>query len=760
MTRGQQRAVVELERMAQSAPDDLEFDIEEELKDGILVVRIELRIGLLETAKGGLQFRERESFSLRIPGEFPFQYPRIEVSHRRFAGFPHVTWGRWLCLYQSVAQWNPEDGLYGFFDRLHEWIGRAAMNDMDPVEGALEPPYHLTDSTQVPFVIRKNVPVPPGESWIGLAVLKRYSNRIDLVGWEEFSSDLPQGQSLALATMLPEVLPMEFPITGKALFTELENQGQDRNMLISRLTIAALLTKEGAPVHMVVGLPMRRSATGETRTHIAVWTIPSDVGDSIRKSLASDTDSEALREIRDKLADAVWKLIEVSPVYWCRILEDRSEILVRRDAGTPLSILANTKVLVLGCGALGSWVAEMLARSSPATLDLVDTGIVKPGILVRQNFTPDDYGKGKAKALADRIEKIAPDVCVSAHQQDAHRFITGDRPRFSDFDLVLDCTASSIFQMKLERDWIDLGGHSPRMISMFLDAQAQRILAMSIDRGVPAGIWDGYVRLKHRLCLQEQADLANAFYSESAESLLFQPEPGCSDPTFVGSMADVVGLSAAALNRSLAEPPSADHIVGFGVGSTRCAAPTHRTFKIKHDLRVVLPTTRIHFSDVVFGTARSFVRQNARERTSSDETGGLLWGRWDEALGIIWVFDLSGPPPDSSHDNGRFLCGTEGTQEEHDRRFERSGGTSGFIGFWHTHPQMVSQQSAVDIAGMAKLVSRIGDNQRRALMLIFGQDGDQSTAGIYVYENLASHGQNHDLVQVSNEQIQLEVNVL
>lgn len=759
MTKGQSRAIIELKRLSHAAPDDFEFKVENDFENEWLIVKLELRIGLLEFAEGGLRFRERESFILRIPKGFPFQFPLIEVSHRRFTGFPHVIWGRWLCLYQSSAQWTPEDGLYGFFDRLQHWIGRAAANNMDPIEGILEPPHHATDFSELPFVIRENAPVEPGESWVGVAKLEKHSNRIDLVGWGELSDNLVEGEHLALATMLRGALPMEFPSSGKELFAEFAKQGLNRYLLLSSLKLAAVFSKEGESVHFVVGLPMRRSADGEARMHIAVWTIPSISGDLLRKIVAKSSDSDAISEIKTEVGNDLLEIVERTSVLWCRVMEEREEIVVRRDLDTPLATLKDKKILILGCGALGSWVAEMISRSSPASVDLVDAGLVKPGVLIRQNFSPDDYGNSKAKALAQRIEQFAPNISVLSYHGDAHDFIAADLNRFSQYDLVLDCTASPIFQMKLERDWVSFRGKTPKMASMIIDSQARNVLALSVETGSPVGIWDGYIRLKHRLCLEGSLGFVDAFYSGSADSHLFQPEPGCSDPTFVGSMADVVELSATALNQILVSPSDDSYSVGHCIASHRCASAVHRILRIKHDLRVDTSNFRIHFSDAVLRSAKSFVKQNARERNVSDETGGLLWGRWDEALGIIWVFDVSGPPPDSCHSNGKFLCGVQGTKEEHERRFSRSGGTSGFIGFWHTHPQMASGQSDVDVDGMAGLVSQIGDNQRRALMLIFGQDRSMTTAGIYVYESRETNGE-IELVSVEKKQIELEIAIL
>ena len=167
----------------------------------------------------------------------------------------------------------------------------------------------------------------------------------------------------------------------------------------------------------------------------------------------------------------------------------------------------------------------------------------------------------------------------------------------------------------------------------------------------------------------------------------------------------------------------------------------------------------VRISEKVYREARAWVRQSNRIRSPQDETGGLLWGLWDDVVGVIWVFDASGPPPDSLHDPGHFVCGVEGTVEEHVHRVERSRGTCGFIGFWHTHPDMPSQQSSTDIVGMAKLVSRMGQNQQRALMLIFGRTKGRPSVGVYVYES-ESLLQATELVAVDIGQIELKTAVV
>jgi len=217
---------------------------------------------------------------------------------------------------------------------------------------------------------------------------------------------------------------------------------------------------------------------------------------------------------------------------------------------------------------------------------------------------------------------------------------------------------------------------------------------------------------------------------------LFQPEPGCSDPTFSGSSLDVTSLSSSSFNMALQHVDSTKLPVGLVL------SPGHREAGAVSDLTplrrlrdVKVRDYRVRIDPSIFREARAWVKQNARIRSPQHETGGLLWGLWDDAVSIIWISALSGPPRDSTHDPSGFVCGVEGTAAEHRERVERTQGSCSFIGFWHTHPRMIAEQSMVDVAGMSTLVAGMGLNQRRAIMLIFGRAGTRPTAGIYIYES-------------------------
>lgn len=762
MTSGQERAVRELGCIQAASQGNLELLNTPELVNNRVVVAISVRMGPVETREGGLELHEREEFLLSVPPDFPFEFPTIFITDERFSRVSHVIWSKWICLYQSSLEWNPADGMYGFFDRFCKWLGKAAVNDLDPLEDPLEPPHHVTSFSQVPFVIRSNAPVAAGTPWYGVAELERHPNRIELVEWNDLMGDWPRARQLALAIILPKPLPMQFPKMGAELFRELDKQNVDRNQIVRNLALASLLTEKGDPVHLVVGLPMRRAADGSPRIHVAVWSTPPEFSETLRKVLPENADSDAIRAIRQDLSDALSSVFEKTEIVWCRIMEDRPEIVVRRDRGTSLEWFAGKKVLVVGCGALGSWVAEMLTRVGLKSLRLLDTAIVKPGVLARQNYLPSDIGARKSDALAGRLKAVDPKIDVVGIAAEAHAYLTGTPDVALGYDAIIDCTASNTFQMKMERDWRLFGGRMPPVVSMITDSKAKRCLLVCLGPGSTGGIWDAYVHLKYSLCTQaDSADLISAFYSEAAAKNLFQPEPGCSDPTFSGSTADVCCIASTALNIAAQHLASSHSPMGTALSAHSFERTGEtKTFRLVGMQETVAGGYRVRVAENVHREARAWVRRNNRIRSRSYETGGLLWGHWDDAVNVLWIFDASGPPPDSRHEPEHFVCGVEGTLIEHERRMAQSRGTCGFVGFWHTHPAMSSHQSIVDIGGMAELVSRIGQNQRRSAMLIFGRTaGGAAAATIHVYEShsLARSG---DLIAVGVGDIALETPVV
>src|SRR3546814_1156416 len=109
----------------------------------------------------------------------------------------------------------------------------------------------------------------------------------------------------------------------------------------------------------------------------------------------------SFRRVLFRSLTAVAKWMVEAKVRWCTVLENRPEIVIRRDIESHTSQLRDKRVLLFGCGALGSAIAECALRAGARSLAVVDNGIVKPGHLVRQRYSDADIGRAKANALRD-----------------------------------------------------------------------------------------------------------------------------------------------------------------------------------------------------------------------------------------------------------------------------------------------------------------------------------------------------------------------
>lgn len=77
------------------------------------------------------------------------------------------------------------------------------------------------------------------------------------------------------------------------------------------------------------------------------------------------------------------------------------------------------RIHIIGCGAIGSTVAENLVRFGLTDITLYDFDKVEDKNIANQMFTHEDIGKTKVQALADYLVKINPDV--------AHRLRLADQ---------------------------------------------------------------------------------------------------------------------------------------------------------------------------------------------------------------------------------------------------------------------------------------------------------------------------------------------
>ncbi len=735
---GQQLAVDQLGAMAQASGSTIAIGtiVEPIQERPSLAVEVALRFSHIEHAEGGIQLRARERLRISIPPDFPFNQPRVYSTHRRWAGTPHVHWGSLLCLYQAASEWDPSRGMYGFLERLELWVTSAAAGELDPDDAPLHPPMIYNQRGSTLFVPTADAPPVEGEPWVGFAILDLDSRfHTDIIGWDT----TPPGRPSALAILLPEPFSWEYPERVGDLLDALEKQGIAIAGLWRMLALCATLRGDGEPLHMVLGTPMRRGHDGRPRQHLAVWEIAPETAGELRDIAPNAGDSEKLADARSNYSEALLKWAKLTPLTWCYVAENRSEIVIRRDERSPIpEAFAARTVAIWGCGAIGAHVAEWLTRAGVGALILYDNDIVTPGILVRQPFTATDIGKSKVKALSERLLAIRPDLSIEVRAQNVMDGPLAREGWHDGADIVIDATASALVRMKLELLLAAENVERRTVIGMLFGHTAERSIVTVAPAGYSGGPEDVLRQTKIACAgVRHLGGFADEFWPTEPRTDHFQPEPGCSDVTFRGAGAEVGALAAQMLHAVSVELARGERATAsahlFVLASSEHDGWRAARLSWQPAVRLIdgVGDYQLRLAPEALAEIRSWVARNDRALDASCETGGVLYGRRDETCRVVWIDRASGPPPDSVASPEEFLCGTAGVADMTLARAALSRSELSYLGMWHTHPDMAPRPSIKDLLGMLGLVA--SHPLREAAMLIVGGSAGHERLAGYVF---------------------------
>ncbi len=757
-SRGQVLALRQLDKIERSSLGSLTVSlVSEPSKSGIMWVEISLACAGAEHRDGGIRLRGRERLSLGVLENFPFKHPLVWVPHRRFADHPHVQWGRSLCLYQSPAtEWVPADGMFGLIERLISWLKLGSVGELDPDGRPLHPPVAYPTADAGCLVVHADAPrAAEGAPWLGVAVMRWVSPaRADVIGWRDITQSLPRAITseaasddprtgavfAALAVVLTRPIGFEFPDKTADLVDALNGEGVDKERLLDLLGRIGIHNKAVSepwrtgdsgtddalelPTFVVVGTPSRGIAGGSVRlTHVVAWRLPW-VGARIAELVSlKDSDHDELADIGREVVEIGKAWLSDAQLEWAKVYEQRPEVTVRRDSGSPVEWLVGKRVVLLGAGALGGPIAEACVRAGVRSLAIIDNGRVNPGILVRQLYEDADVHRYKAEALRDRLKRVRPTCDIESLTVD----VVDSGLELADIvgvsDLVIDATANRAVSAVLELAHVQ---HGRALMSVIIGHDAQRGI---VTLAKPQATGAGYDVLR-RVGIAVHADpalrdVAEDFFPESPRTTFFQPEPGCSEATFVGSYPETTALAGQMLLtglRLIADEGAAPMSAAIVRLSGGAMVSTGATLSWPNDMALTDDASgmEIRVSAEALAEMRAEARRGRRARRPNVETGGTLLGQIDDAVGVVWVSAATGPPPDSRLSSTLFVHGVSGVEQISQHWDRHTAGAIRFIGMWHSHPFGIASPSPTDEQGMAQLVLPVAKAPDRALMIIVG----------------------------------------
>jgi len=221
--------------------------------------------------------------------------------------------------------------------------------------------------------------------------------------------------------------------------------------------------------------------------------------------------------------------------------------------GRVSDLLASKKVLMIGVGAVGSVVAELLVRAGVRQMVLMDSDAIAAGNLVRHTLTLASIGQDKATATAAKLNLVSPHANVEAIAVSFPPTRGADISAMRECDVILDCTASDDVLPRLNA----AGWDGPRhFFSLSTGFGAKRLFVFSAyGKEFPHEAFTDVLRpwLADERKEYEQADLP-------------REGTGCWDPILPARIDDVWALSSLVvrcIEARIAQPGEASRLDVF-----------------------------------------------------------------------------------------------------------------------------------------------------------------------------------------------------
>lgn len=112
-------------------------------------------------------------------------------------------------------------------------------------------------------------------------------------------------------------------------------------------------------------------------------------------------------------------------------------------AGPQISSLADVSVAIVGCGAIGSFAADLLYRSGVRKFTLYDADTLLPGNVVRHVGTLDEVGLLKVDVVREQLGRLGADKSAAQRHSQNVNTLALARRLVASHDLVLDATADA-----------------------------------------------------------------------------------------------------------------------------------------------------------------------------------------------------------------------------------------------------------------------------------------------------------------------------
>lgn len=395
----------------------------------------------------------------------------------------------------------------------------------------------------------------------------------------------------------------------------------------------------------------------------------------------------------------------IRPVLWDKTYNISYERFFGR--GSIDKNFSNKKMLIIGNGAIGSSVAEILTRGGARKIDLTDIEAVEPGNICRSTYSLSDISFSKARTLKITLENISPFVEVraidnlkavsimSSEGKDIYEILRG-------YEIIFDCTANNeILQMLT-----DLSLPNTIFYLSMSDKAKEMVCVCNVD--------NPYLIERRNQML---------YSLEAFKEAEFREGTGCWHPTFEASFFDINQLLNYTIRRIN------DFFKNGLKPKSFYSFNNEDSIGFSEDIHFIQPelNLKLIIVDKCLKRIENFSRQHY-----PDEFGGILTGSYLNDYKHVVISDVICPDNFFSSPY-RFEPDHLELNKKLKKLYKRFGGKIEYVGDWHSHPNGTNHFSPSDFKSIQDVAKSNKVNTYSPVLLIAAYNKSSFDPGFYVY---------------------------
>jgi hypothetical protein len=235
-----------------------------------------------------------------------------------------------------------------------------------------------------------------------------------------------------LAPDIPVISPWQAPTTWLELNKLFNTYGRD---LLQEISRGASKLRNGIPLIIAIGFRIPKNFGGNpTRIHWqGILLGPLSRGGKHAPGFRANEQGYWINDLRTHF-------FPTKPVLWLRSQNWADEEI--RNRGRLAVDLRNESIAIIGAGALGSAISDILVRSGAKRILVLDPEMIDVGNLSRHNLSLADIGFSKAERLQHRLQHLSPNVVAESIESSFPPSNLVDQDNLRSCKIVIDCTGS------------------------------------------------------------------------------------------------------------------------------------------------------------------------------------------------------------------------------------------------------------------------------------------------------------------------------